>query len=132
MIKIKYILFIIITFMFIGCGGGSGDATYDDGSVVIDNNGDVVSEGDSSSSSSSVGGDSSSSSSNVGGGGSSSGTTNNAILVTISNCNTYTPLQTNDSIIKDSDPTTLQINTYADDSKEVCIVNGNAHILRGN
>lgn len=120
----KLLLIVISTIYFLsacsGGGGESGGAFFDDGSVVIDSNGNIATRISSDGTIIQTSGSSSS-----------SGTpASSKISIAISLCNTYTPLQASDAVIKDSTPTILKVNSYSDGTKEICLVSGSAHILR--
>ena len=50
--------------------------------------------------------------------------------LTITKCDTYTTLLTNDVVISDSADTEIKTVVNTDDTKKICVVSGTAHILR--
>lgn len=50
--------------------------------------------------------------------------------VIVSNCETYITIQVDDLLVKDSTNTTIKIVHDANDTKQVCVVSGSAHIIR--
>ena len=50
--------------------------------------------------------------------------------ITVTTCENYITLQTNDTLVKDDNNTTVKIIHDSNNTKQVCIVTGSAHIIR--
>ena len=50
--------------------------------------------------------------------------------IVVTNCETYTVVQTNDLLVKDSTNTVIKIVDDINGTKTVCVVSGSAHIIR--
>lgn len=66
-----------------------------------------------------------------GGGGGSGGTAEGSGTsnITITPCATYIPVYTGDTIVKDSDGTSVEVRD-TDGQREICVLSGSAHIVR--
>lgn len=105
----KYIKLILLSItlstLIIGCGdGGSGS--------FVDENGNITPTTNNNNSSSST------------------GVTTSTEDIALSQCETYTTLQTGDTIVKDEANTIVKIITASDGTKKACYSSGEAHIQR--
>jgi len=56
--------------------------------------------------------------------------TGDNVKVVVTACNTYTIIQSGDTLVKDSDNTSIITVFNSDGLKKVCVQTGSAHILR--
>jgi len=52
--------------------------------------------------------------------------------INITNCESYTTIQTNDLLVKDDSNTTVKIVHDSNGTKTICVLSGNAHLIREN
>ena len=52
--------------------------------------------------------------------------------ITVTSCETYITLQSNDLLVKDTANTSVKIVHDGNNNKKVCVVSGSAHIIREN
>jgi len=52
--------------------------------------------------------------------------------ITITNCETYVTIQTNDLLVKDDSNTTVKIVHDSNGTKTICVEIGSAHLIREN
>ena len=50
--------------------------------------------------------------------------------ITVTSCESYITLQTNDLLVKDDSNTTIKVTHDSNNTKQVCVATGSAHIIR--
>ena len=100
---------ISLALLLSGCGGGGGGTAEGDGDIPSSSGDDGSTTTD--------------------GGGTTSGD-GGSIIIQVTDCYTYTILYTGDTLVKETDDTVVTIRDNADDSQDVCVNQGAAHILR--
>ncbi len=96
---------ISLALLLSACGGGSGGTSVGDG-------------------------DSPSSSPSGGSSGGSSGGGSSSTEIQVTSCETYIALLSGDTLVKETDDTVVTIRDNADNTQDVCVNTGAAHILR--